>query len=199
MDPRILGTKYDAIAEYWHETHDQSDYGVNQCQRALDYRSTGGRALDVGCGAGGRFVRRMIASDYTVLGMDVSKEMIRLASHKHPNQTFLHEDVCHWQSDQRFDFILAWDSIFHLPLVQQRPVLVTLCQALAPGGVLMYTFGNATGEITDQWRGDEFYYSSIGIADNLNVLMDNGLTVLHLELDQYPQPHVYVISSRLPS
>jgi len=53
------------------------------------------------------------------------------------------------------------------------------------------------GEHTDQWHNDTFYYSSIGINDNIQVLMDNGLSIMHLELDQYPLKHVYVIAKKL--
>lgn len=61
------------------------------------------------------------------------------------------------------------------------------------GGVLVYTFGDALGEHTDEWHGDMFYYSSTGIKGNLRVLSDTGVSCKHLELDQWPEKHVYII------
>ena len=196
MHPSILGAKYDRIARWWHERHAASGYGVAQVERALAFASGAGRALDVGCGAGGRIVRLLEKTGYAVTGIDVSREMIRLARENHPGHRFLHQDICSWQGGESFDFIVAWDSLFHLPLDRQRPVLAQLCGLLASGGVLIYTFGDAEGEHTDQWHDDTFYYSSIGINENLRQLMGNGLSVLHLELDQHPEPHVYVIARR---
>lgn len=202
MQPDVLGKKYDKIAAWWQEQHDQGEYGVDQLNRALKLHGVrtehpiAGTALDVGCGAGGRFIRRLIDTGFQVMGLDVSGEMVRLARQTHPTQTFLHEDICRWNSNTTFDFILAWDSIFHLPLAQQEPVLTRLCRALNSGGTLLYTFGNAVGDHEDQWHNDQFYYSSIGIAANLQLLLNQGLTVAHLELDQYPQPHVYVVATR---
>ncbi|MDD5105683.1 MAG: hypothetical protein PHC49_08720 [Desulfuromonadaceae bacterium] len=49
---------------------------------------------------------------------------------------------------------------------------------------------------TDRWHEDEFYYSSIGINGNLTTLMNNGLTVMHLELDQFPEKHAYVVAQK---
>jgi len=214
MQPDVLGKKYDKIASWWQEQHDHSDYGVAQLERALRLHgdnpllSTQGKtsqppdsasnstALDVGCGAGGRLIRRLVSAGFRLTGLDVSIEMIQKARKAHPTQTFVHADICHWQVSVSFDFILAWDSIFHLPLKQQAPVLRKLCQALKPGGTLLYTFGNAVGEHEDQWRDDTFYYSSIGIRDNLQLLLDQGLSVAHLELDQYPERHIYVIATR---
>lgn len=194
MEPSELGTKYDKIAQWWHDQHVESSYGVSQFQRAVKFAARGGKALDVGCGAGGRFVRILQGSGFSVTGLDVSKEMISLASANHPEQIFLHQDICSWETEEKYDFIVAWDSIFHLPLVMQRPVVSKMCQLLSKGGVLIYTFGNAEGEQTDQWHEDTFYYSSIGINENMQVLLNNNLSILHLELDQYPENHVYTIA-----
>lgn len=196
MEPSVLGTKYDKIAQWWHDQHFESSYGVDQFQRALAFTSGGGNALDVGCGAGGRFIRILERSGFSVTGLDVSKGMIQLARANHPNHTFSHQDICSWETQEKFDFIVAWDSIFHLPLTMQKSVVSKLCQLLSKNGVLIYTFGNAQGEHTDQWHLDTFYYSSIGINDNMQLLLANGLSILHLELDQYPETHVYAIAMK---
>lgn len=196
MEPSVLGTKYDKIAQWWHEQHAESSYGVNQLKRAVKFLPHGGKALDVGCGAGGRFVRILQSCDFSVTGLDVSKEMIKLAIENHPEHKFLHQDICSWETEEKFDLIVAWDSIFHLPLAMQKPVVSKLSQLLAKGGILIYTFGNAEGEHTDQWHNDTFYYSSIGINENVQVLLSNGLSVLHLEIDQYPEKHVYTIATK---
>jgi hypothetical protein len=40
-----------------------------------------------------------------------------------------------------YDFISAWDCRWHLPLDRQAGVLTKRCHALAPGGILIFTFG----------------------------------------------------------
>jgi len=195
MNPSELGSKYDKIAQWWHNQHNDSSYGVKQFERALSHCAEGGRALDVGCGAGGRFIRILQDRNFLVTGLDISKEMVKLAMENHPEHNFLHEDICSWETTERFDFIVAWDSIFHLPFSKHKPVVSKLCKLLAEGGVLTYTFGNAHGEHTDIWHDDRFYYSSIGINENMKLLIDNGLSILHLELDQHPDDrHVYTIA-----
>lgn len=196
MDPFALGKKYDKIAQWWNDRHIDSSYGVEQVERAIGYTSEGETALDVGCGAGGRFVRILQSKGFQITGLDVSKEMIRLASHNHPQEDFIHQDICSWETSRKFDFIVAWDSIFHLPLDMQKPVVTKLCQLLADDGVLIYTFGDGSGDHTSIWHGDTFYYSSIGIRENVQILLDSGLTLMHLELDQYPETHVYVIATK---
>lgn len=196
MHPDELGKKYDRIAQWWHEQQDHSAYGVAALQKAMQFCEQPQMALDVGCGAGGRLVLLLQSCGIAVTGVDVSAEMVRLATRQHPDGFFFHADICAWDSDERFDIVFAWDSIFHLPLAQHKPVLKKLCALLSPGGVLLYSFGNAIGDHTSEWRGDRFYYSSIGINENLRTLMDEGLGIRHLELSQYPGRHVFVIAQR---
>lgn len=196
MKPSLLGTKYDKIAKWWHEQHFESSYGLNQFQKAVQFAPDGGKALDIGCGAGGRFIRILEEKQFSVIGLDVSEKMVQLASVNHPQQSFLHQDICSWETEDRFDFIVAWDSIFHIPLAMQKTVVSKMCDLLAKGGILIYTFGDGEGEHTDQWQNDTFYYSTIGINKNIKALLDNGLSLLHLELDQYPEKHVYVIATK---
>lgn len=197
MNPLELGKKYDKLAQWWCEYHQGSSYGIPALKRAVGYVSGEAvcmSALDVGCGAGGRFVKYLEGEGFSITGVDVSTEMIILAQQQHPKQQFIVDDICVWETSEKFQLITAWDSIFHLPLEQHAPVITKLCQSLAPKGVLLYSFGDAEGEHTDQWRGDTFYYSSIGIRNNIQLLIDNGLTPLHIECDQFPESHMYIIA-----
>lgn len=196
MEPSLLGRKYDKIAQWWHERHEHSNYGVAQLTKALSFSLPGGRALDVGCGTGGRLVRLVQERGFSISGIDVSSEMIALARLNHPEHDFIHEDICTWQGNEQFEFIYAWDSIFHIPYGMHTKVISKLCNHLTQNGVLFYSFGDALGEHTDTWHEDTFYYSSIGINENLKLLMNNGMTILHIELDQYPLKHVYVIAKK---
>lgn len=197
MNPDILGTKYDKIAHIYNNDLNESQYGVQQFEKALQFCIEAKNVLDVGCGTGGRFLRILEEKSLDITALDVSEGMLKFAQEKHSKVNFVLADICKWQTNDTYDFIFAWDSIFHLPLVEQKNVISKLTSLLNKGGVLMYTFGNDIGEHTDSWHDDTFYYSSIGINENLNILIENGLSILHMELDQYPQKHVYVIATKV--
>lgn len=116
MEQASIGHQYDQIAAWWNVRHFASNYGVEQVKRALEFAPDGGKALDVGCGSGGRLIRLLEKADYEVHGIDASVEMVGLAKANHPNASFVHGDIREWDTDARFDFILAWDYLFHLPL-----------------------------------------------------------------------------------
>lgn len=142
-------------------------------------------------------VRLMQEKEFRVTGLDVSAEMIRLARQCHPGEAFIVGDICTWDTDSRFQLIVAWDSIFHLPLAMQEPVVKKMCRLLARDGVLIYTFGDAVGEHDDVMQGEILHYSSIGIEGNLRVLAEAGVACRHLELDQWPEKHAYVIGIKI--
>ena len=192
-----IGAQYDKIAKWWQDYHTSSNYGAAQLTRALKFAKPGGKALDVGCGSGGRLIKLLEDAGFKVTGLDASSQMIALAQANHSGADFVHADIQQWDSDQTFDFILAWDSLFHLPLAAQRPVLEKLCGLLSKGGVMLHSFGDDIGEHTDVWKGQTFAYSSIGIAANIDILNRSDLYVRHLELDQYPEKHAFIISQKL--
>jgi 2-polyprenyl-3-methyl-5-hydroxy-6-metoxy-1,4-benzoquinol methylase len=197
MDSSELAISYDAIAHQWLEPHLATN-GIHQHERALKFRPGGGLALDVGCGCNGRFLRLLASHGYEVEGLDVSEKMIALARERDPEVTFYHADVCAWEPPRRYDFITAWDSIWHVPLAQSEGVLRKLCGALAPGGVFIFTTGGLDGpeEKRDSSMGPEVYYSVLGIPRTLQILVEAGCVCRHLEYDQWPENHLFLIAQR---
>lgn len=191
-----IGQKYDKIAKWWHENHVNSSYGLEQIERAIRYCKHKDSALDVGCGSGGRIIRKLIQENFTVYGIDASAEMIAIAQSEHKDINLTNCNIIDWESDQKFDLIIAWDSIFHLPMAMQKPVITKLCRMLKNSGILIYTFGDTIDEHESEWHGDHFPYSSIGINGNLKTIMESGCECLHLELDQYPENHINIIAQK---
>jgi ubiquinone/menaquinone biosynthesis C-methylase UbiE len=76
MTPSQIGVKYNKIADWWHKHHKKSSYGIHMLRRALQACKKSDRALDIGCGAGGRMIRELDKHQFEVEGIDVSVRMI---------------------------------------------------------------------------------------------------------------------------
>lgn len=195
MKPIQIAEAYDQITHLWLSEKFNRDNGIKAHQRAIRYSTQKGFALDVGCGCTGRFIDLLIEHQYQPEGLDLSTKKIALAKKRHPEVTFYHEDICRWQLPKKYDFITAWDSLWHIPLQEQKPVLSKLVAGLNKQGVMILSFGavDDAGEHTDDFMGPEVYYSSLGTAGFLSVFDQLGCRCLHLELDQFPEPHAYMI------
>ena len=96
-----------------------------------------GRALEIGCGAG-EFSRLLAARAESVLALDLSPRMIRVArerSKAHPNIEFAVGDVMAREfADGEFDCVATLTTLHHLPAER---ALRKIAKALRPGGVFV--------------------------------------------------------------
>ncbi len=198
MKPEEIARTYDALAAHWNGPDFWRENGMRQHRQALQFVGDKGRALDVGCGSSGRIIDWLIDSGFEVEGIDVSAEMVRLAEMRHPEVRFHHADICEWEPSATYNFISAWDCIWHVPLERQEPVVRKLCGALAKGGVLILTCGGLDGpeERREIMKGQPIYHATPGIPRLLEIIADSGCICRHLEYDQWPEQHVFLVAQR---
>jgi SAM-dependent methyltransferase len=195
MEPKKIAEGYDQLAGHWASDAFPKGNGIVQHERAIAFLKENRRALDVGCGSSGRFIDLLLSRGFNVEGLDISRQMLLLAQSKHPDVVFYHADICAWDIPGKYDFISAWDSIWHVPLSRQKDVMTKIVDALEPGGVFIFTAGgiDSPEEKTDSFMGPDMYYSALGIPGLLKLVSDLGCVCRHLEYDQYPELHVYLI------
>lgn len=202
MTPAEVASSYDSIAERWASLRFARDNGISQHERALAFLERQERvperprhALDLGCGSSGRFIDLLRSHGFVTEGVDLSTRMLELARQRHPDVIFHQADIGQWELPRRYDFISAWDSIWHLPLMAQAPVLERILAGLTPGGVCIFTTGglDAPGEKIDAAMGPPMYYSVLGIPGTLDVIRASDCVCRHLEYDQHPELHLYLI------
>jgi SAM-dependent methyltransferase len=198
MRPEELGQSYDEIAEDWLAPGLQSD-GIPQFERAIRFAGSHGYALDIGCGCSGRFFDLLVGHGFQVEGVDVSARMVELSHQRRPNFPVQLADICQWDFPRKYDFISAWDSTWHDPLAKQESLWQKICGGLTPGGVFIFTTGGVDGpeEATNTHMGPPVHFGIPGIPRTLELLTMFGCVCRHLEYDQLPERHVYVIAQKL--
>jgi len=195
MNPQQTATSYDHLASYWNSDKIDRTNGIAQHQRAFQFAKDKRNALDLGCGSSGRFIDLLISEGYEVEGLDISPEMIRLSRQRHPSLHFHLADICTWEFTKKYDFISAWDSIWHAPLEKHEALLMKICNGLEQGGVFVFTTGGVDepGEVTNPFLDQPLYHAALGIPKLLELITQHGCVCRHLEYDQHPQSHLYLI------
>jgi predicted TPR repeat methyltransferase len=200
MDHATIASAYDEIAERWLDEEFNQCNGIRQHERALRFLQgeAEGWALNIGCGCNTRLNSLIRGYGMHIEGIDISERMIALARAADPTVLLHHADVCTWQPQRAYRFISAWDSIWHVRLEEQRPLMLKLMRALEVGGVFVFTAGGLDTEDAhvDSTMGPEMHYSTLGIPGLLDVIRDAGCVCRHLEFDQYPQKHLFVLAQR---
>ena len=196
--PVETGEIYDQITQLWTSDKFDRSNGLAVHEYAIAFTQRRRRALDVGCGCSGRFIELLQGHGFAPIGIDISWQMIALARQRHPEVQLHHADICNWELPTTYDFITAWDSIWHVPLSAQKAVFTKLVKGLAEDGVLIFSCSGTdeVGELYDSTMGPEVYYGSLGVNVILALLDELGCRIRHVEFDQYPELHVCIIAQK---
>lgn len=195
MNPREVAQSYDKITHLWQADAFDMRNGIKQHQRALNIKPHGQLALDIGCGPTNRISELIAGAGYRVEGLDLSEAMLAIARESRPQQKFFHADIVTWTFPQSYDFITAWDSLWHIPLDSIEAVLTKIIAHLTPGGIFIFSFGATEGleEHTNEAMGVPMYYSSLGTMGYLKFFAEQPVQCIHLEQENFPDKHAYMI------
>ena len=169
---------YDRLASAYAESR------VGETHPELEWLLTrldeGSSVLDIGCGAGVP-VTRSLAKKFAVTGVDVSREMLRLARANVPNANFVRSDITSVEFDEStFDAVVAFFSLFHIPREDHAPLFRRIRDWLKPGGYLMCTLSldSETGYTQDDFFSAKMYWSNYGVSEYEEMLTGIGFTML---------------------
>ena len=90
--------------------------------------------------------------------------------------------------ERKFDGILAWDSLFHIPLDRQENIIKKIIGLLNTNGVFLFTTGGKYGELLTDMFDEKFYYSSLSNDQYKNILEKEKCQVIIKEIDN-PSSH----------
>jgi 2-polyprenyl-3-methyl-5-hydroxy-6-metoxy-1,4-benzoquinol methylase len=142
---------YDRIAEWFDSTRTRALIEQPYLDALVQVLQPGASILDLGCGSGEPILRFLVEQGFAVTGVDASEAMIALATPRFPDARLLVDDMRTVEFDRRFDGVIAWHSLFHLPHADQRRMFAGFAQLLNPHGILMFTSGSAHGETWSDW------------------------------------------------
>lgn len=200
MQRSSIASAYDLLAERWMDEAFERSNGMRQHAHALSFlgEPREGWALNAGCGCNTRFNALMRGRGLRIEGIDISERMLALARAADPDVLLHHADLCAWQPERSYRFISAWDSIWHVRLDRQRPLMLKLMRTLEAGGVFIFSAGglDQPSEHVDAAMGPEVYYGTLGIPGLIELIGDAGCTLRHLEFDQHPEKHLCIVVQR---
>lgn len=195
MTAQEIGCAYDEITHLWTGKSFDRTNGIEQHKRALSFCDKPTQALDVGCGCTSRITELLLGSKIEVEGIDVSEKMLSLAKQRHPQLIFHCADVHSWEPQRTYDFITAWDSLWHLSHEHQIDVISKLSHHLSSGGVMIFSAGGAIEpeQHSNHSMGPELFYATLGVNGYQKLFLSLGLVCKHMEYEKPDDLHCYFI------
>ncbi|MEK7568551.1 MAG: class I SAM-dependent methyltransferase [Patescibacteria group bacterium] len=127
---------YNKIAEDWHRTHKDDDWWVSGTEHFCSLLPKGSLVLDVGCG-GGVKSKYFIEKGMTVVGADLSENMISIAKREVPQARFATLDARDIDTlPETFDGIFAQAVLLHIPKKEIVPLIKKFKEKIKEGGYL---------------------------------------------------------------
>jgi ubiquinone/menaquinone biosynthesis C-methylase UbiE len=133
------------------------------------------KILDVGCGSGIHSQKLLECRKLNVTGIDLSKEMIKIAKKKAPAANFLLMDMCNLAfSDREFDGLWVHASLHHLPKEKQLIALREFHRVLKNAGLIFIAVKEGNTERFEDISGvDEKRFFSYSTVETLTDAMES--------------------------
>lgn len=174
---RIVRDGYDEIAAVYTSTRQTDEERFLGLEAELDPDA---RILDAGCGAGVPVARDLTAHG-TVVGVDLSRAQLELASENVPRAAVLQGDITSLPfRDATFDAVVSLHTVIHLPLPDHERAFTEFARVLRPGGWTLLTSGvGAWSGTNPDWldTGATMRWSFPDRETTLGWLADAGFTV----------------------
>ncbi|MBI2436350.1 MAG: class I SAM-dependent methyltransferase [Candidatus Magasanikbacteria bacterium] len=150
----------------------EMDYFVSQLE-------PGAKILDLGCGPG-RDAKLFVAQGFSVVGVDLSKNMISTAKKRCPRAQFKIMDMADLKfKPKQFDGIWANASLLNIPKKDAIKALQGVYSVLKPGGIFYLSIKKGSGEgiELDSRYGLEKFYAYYHKNELLGILKKIGFKI----------------------
>ena len=153
MDKKSVIDFFDKCAPTWDAEMIKSDAIIN---RILDNAEVGAgmTVLDVACGTGVMFDYYLSRGVESVVGIDISPEMAKIAAEKYasePRVQVICGDVEDYAFDRKFDRIVVYNAFPHFP--HPKRLIKLLCELLKEDGRLTIAHGASRDTIDGHHSG----------------------------------------------
>lgn len=169
---------YNRIIDWFDDARTKTLMEKEYLDLALTYLKSGASILDLGCGTGEPIAKFFIEHGMKVTGIDGSPKMIALCKQRFPEMEWQLSDMRKINLNRKFDAVIAWNSLFHLPRDDQRRMFSFFKQYLNDGGLLLFTSGVKDGEIYGMMDDQSFYHASLNLDEYQKLLTEYGFGLL---------------------
>ena len=159
---KIVSKWYDIAGEKCLKFYKKSqDNEIIQLPRLLEKIPKDSQILDAGCGNGKPVAKFLSEKEYDVIGIDISKKLIKEAQKNAPKAKFKIMSIYNLKfPPNRFDAIVSFFAILHLEKSKVKEVFNKFHKILKYNGYLLFSVNQGKEEGYFEFFGKKVFFSS---------------------------------------
>lgn len=147
------------------------------------------KILDAGCGPG-QASKKFSEKGYSVLGIDLSKEMVSFAKEKVPKAKFLVMNIENITLKEKFDANWAAFILVHVPREKHKTIIEQFKKLLTPNGILFLGMLEGKGEkiMPEPYnRNYKQYFVFVSKKEIENYLQSQDFKILNYSTEEFDE------------
>ena len=183
----IVEYAYDNITEWylkWVES--QKSPRERYTRKLLEGLPPSPSVLELGCGPGVPVLQLLLDGGARVVANDLSTKQVEMARARFPAAELVAGDMTALAfGPGRFDGVVSFYTLFHLPRAKLRAMLARIHGWLRPGGLFACNLATVDEEeIHGEFLGYGMFWSSYDVDANRALLADAGFDLVQVEVLQ---------------
>lgn len=157
--------------------------------------------LDFGSGLGIPYDRYFVSKGFEVVGIDISSKHIGLAKKNVPEATFIKGDFSKLKLNGKFDAIVSFYAIFHIPRDEHKKLFQKMHKLLKNRSFILVTLGASGDKYSEEknWTGAPMAWSQYDSETYEKILKEVGFKIVKSEFEGKPgdaEYHFWVLANK---
>ena len=164
---------------------------TKQAKAFAELLRSGDSVLDIGCGPGNVAKQLLAAKALQLTGVDLSEEMVKLASANVPSGRFYCQDIRQAEFvTGSFDAVVLSFSIVHLKDAEAEELLRKAISWTKSNGYLFVSFmaGKVAGFEQTSFSRQPIFFNYFDHGKIAKLLSEQGMEIIHSEQQDYHEP-----------
>ena len=143
--------------------------------------------LDLGCGTGLPYAKRLVEKGYDVIGVDISPNMVKIAQNNVPLANFMQLSMTNLNFQNKFNGIISSYSMLLLDPITFHDVAKRIVRSLQKGGIFYLSLNEPWEEDADidsevivEILGEKVYSRAYSELEILDIFFPLGMELLKL-------------------
>lgn len=177
---KIVSKWYDITGEKCLKFYKKSqDNEIIQLSRLLEKIPKDSQILDAGCGNGKPVAKFLSEKGYNVIGVDISKKLIKEAQKNAPKAKFKIMSIYNLKFPlKRFDAIVSFFAILHLEKSKIISVFKSFHKILSDSGYLLFSVNKGKEEGYFKFFGKKVFFSAYSKKEIEEILRKTNFKVV---------------------